>query len=575
VVADACDTFIGYALKGGQGQFFTPRNIAQLMTLIGNPTSKELVIDPACGSGGFLVECLKHGWQSIEQNGKRLKWPEKAIIEEQQNFAMKHIHGIEKDDFLSKVAKAYMAILGDGKGGIFCEDSLEEPSQWKPTTRNSISLNKFDLILTNPPFGKDIKIIGDNKLKQYDLAYKWKKDSNGCLFKTNEKRDEQKPDVLFIDRCLQLLKDGGKLGIILPETFFHATSAKYVMEYMAKHNIFYIIDLPHNTFRPHNNAKCIIIFIQKNTKQQDEINMAVAEEMGHDHQGKPIYRWDRIKQKVDKEDLWDDIKLINDEINSKGNTKYTFKVKADLCQKKGIYVPRFYWQQKDAQVKAESITNDFYLKPIQELIDEKVIDWFDGHGSPESENKGNGDVPYIRVKDIVNWEAYKDPTAKIPLAVYKSFTERVKTVNDSEDNETSEVVKIKELKAGDILYVKRGSYRIGSVAMISPYDTEILLTKEINVLRVINPNNKYGITSHYLLYALSTNIVKMQTDSKVLIETTLPNIADRWKQISIPIPNNNADLLNISNRIKGIMDNKWEATKEILSIQKQLGNLTT
>ena len=535
-VADAFETFIGYALKGGQGQFFTPRNVAQLMTLIGNPSPTDLVMDPACGSGGFLVESLKYGWVSIENKGKKFKWPEKAVIEETTDFAMKNIHGIEKDDFLSKVAKAYMAILGDGKGGIFCEDSLEEPSQWKQSTQNTVTLSKFDLILTNPPFGKDIKIIGDKKLQQYNLAYKWKKDAeSGDLVKTSKKGDDQKPDVLFIERCLQLLKDGGRMGIILPKTFFHAPSMKYVMSFMEKRNIYYVVDLPHNTFRPHNNAKCVVIFIQKNTPQQEMIEMAVAEEMGHDHQGKEIYRWDKTKQQIDKKDVWDDIKLISEEIIAKKNDKYTFKVKADLCKKLGIYVPRYYWQKRDEEYQLEAKNNNYDLVLIEDLIKDGTITWFDGHGSPKSENKGNGDVPYIRVKDIVNWEAYKDPTAKIPLEVYKSFSERVKVVEDEFGNKTDVVTKIKELKACDILYVKRGSYRIGSVAMISPFDREVLLTKEINVLRV-KPNNEHGLTAYYLLYALSHNIVKIQTDSKVLIETTLPNIADRWRQIYIPIP---------------------------------------
>ena len=129
------------------------------------------------------------------------------------------------------------------------------------------------------------------------------------------------------------------------------------------------------------------------------------------------------------------------------------------------------------------------------MIKRGVLTHFDGHGSPESENKGNGETPYIRVKDIVNWDVYQDPTAKIPRSVYEAMTTKNIKVTDKDGNTTIIPTRIKELYAKDILYVKRGSYRIGSVAMVSPFDTEVLLTREIVVMRV-NPDNSYGITSH-------------------------------------------------------------------------------
>jgi type I restriction enzyme M protein len=155
VVADAFETFIGYALKGGQGQFFTPRNIVRLMVEIIKPQPDQLIIDPACGSGGFLVESLKFMWGELETQSKEYGWSDLALQEEKMAAAIHNIRGIEKDEFLSKVSKAYMAIIGDGKGGIFCEDSLEVPNNWKDKTKQSIELSKFDVLLTNPPFGKD------------------------------------------------------------------------------------------------------------------------------------------------------------------------------------------------------------------------------------------------------------------------------------------------------------------------------------------------------------------------------------------------------------------------------------
>lgn len=147
------------------------------------------------------------------------------------------------------------------------------------------------------------------------------------------------------------------------------------------------------------------------------------------------------------------------------------------------------------------------MLPVQQLIDEKIIKFFDGNGSPKSEYKGLGEYPYIRVKDIVDWQIYKAPTAFIPEHVFQKLYKSEK-----------------KLQEKDILFVRRGSYRIGDVALVSPYDIDVILTREILVLKVIDINNQYGITPEYLLYLFSHRLVKQQITNKVLIDTTLPNI---------------------------------------------------
>lgn len=557
VVADAFEIFIQYALKGGQGQFFTPRNVVKLMVELVKPQPNEIVIDPACGSGGFLVESMRYMWRILEEQAKGYGWNEIALEEEKKSCAIKYIKGIEKDSFLAKVTKAYMAILGDGKGGIFCEDALLKPSEWKIATQQSIGLGHFDVLLANPPFGKDIKVTGDDKLKQYELAYKWKTE-DGKFVKTNVLKKEEAIQIIYIERCLSLLSDGGRMGLIIPETYFHAPSTKYILQFLLKgNNVMWLVDLPHNTFRPHNNAKCVVIVLQKGRQQQDMINMAVAEQMGHDHQGKEMFRWNSETKKVDTTKLWDDIPLILDEIKNNRLDKYCFSVDKQTVELKGVYVPRYYWQNKMQDIRKQAENNNQTLVPISKLIYDKVLTYFDGHGSPEAETKGKGEIPYIRVKDIVNWEVYKDPTSKIPIETYL----------EKKGNK-------KEIKEQDILYVRRGSYRIGSVAMVSPFDTEALYTREILILRV-SENNIYGITPFYLLYLLSHKLTQMQAENKIMIETTLPNIADRWKELELPIDNDKNRIKQISDRIQKVIENKWKAAEEITKLCEELGNLTT
>ena len=543
-IADAFEVFIGYSLKGSQGQFFTPKNVVKTLVYAADPTLDDIIIDPSCGSCSFLVESLKYLWSKLDKEAVDYGWNEAALAEEKKTVGIKNIRGIEKDSFLTKVGKSYMAILGDGKGGVFCEDSLERPSNWGSSTQQNIKLGTFSVSFSNPPFGKDIKVTGKDKLIQYELAKKVDKKGKETLAK------EGNVSTLFLERNIQLLKDGGKLAIILPETYFHAPKQSRVRKFIYQHNIQWIIDLPHNTFRPHNNAKCIAIIIQKNRPQQDMINMAVAQYIGHDHTGAPIHRIGVDGEKITSEILDDTIAIIDEikAINSgqEFTPKYTFKVTASDVIDSDILVPRYYWSSKLSEIEAKAKVENIDMVSIQQLIDEDIIKFFDGNGSPASEFKGTGEYPYIRVKDIVNWQMYKDPTALIPLSEFQRLYR-----------------KNKKLKPKDILYVRRGSYRIGSVAMVSPYDIDVILTREILVLRVIDKNNKYGITPEYLLYALSHKYVQEQAENKVFIDTTLPNIADRWKELKIPVYNDSAMFDSIKDKAKRVVESQWISAKEI------------
>ena len=267
---------------------------------------------------------------------------------------------------------------------------------------------------------------------------------------------------------------------------------------------------------------------------------------------------DYIKKEADKSQLWDDIPLIIEELDSKKFSKYCFKVKSKSALTKNIFVPRYYWQNKLKEIENIAKAQNLELVPIKELMRKGIITSFDGHGSPPAEYTGKGEVPYVRVKDIVNWEVYKDPTAKITTEIY---------LEKKGEN--------KNLEAGDIVYVRRGSYRIGSVAMVSPFDKEALYTREILVLRVTKEENEYGLNPYYLLYLLSHKLTHLQAKNKILIETTLPNIAERWKELMLPIDTDKSQREFITDKIKEVITSKWEAIKKIDNLKNELGDLIT
>ncbi len=288
VIADAFETFIDHALKGGQGQFFTPRNVIQMMVEILDPKTSDIIIDPACGSGGFIIETLRYVWHKLDIKAQQNNWNAANLYEEKKEFAIEHIRGIDKDYFLSKVAKAYFAILGDGRGGVFCEDSLENPLNWKITTQGKIHLGDFSVVLTNPPFGAKIPVTGEAKLQQYQLAHKWKLNKVNNEWEKGKLSLKEAPQILFIERCIQLLRDKGRMAIVLPDGIFGNAKLGYIRKYIAKHcRIVGIVDIPIESFMPNTSTKTSILFIQKNDNIPSDypIFMCVAENCGHDRRG--------------------------------------------------------------------------------------------------------------------------------------------------------------------------------------------------------------------------------------------------------------------------------------------------
>ncbi len=621
IVADAFEVFIGPSLKGAQGQFFTPRNAVSLAINLLNINEHELVIDPACGSGGFLVETLARKWAIVEEKRKLFNWDDQTYYDERNKTASHTIFGIEKDAFLAKVAKAYMAIMGDGKGGIYCENTLANLSSWKPAARNHIwgddsddsidtLIGKFDVVVANPPYGEDIRITDPKDLAQYKIVSS----------KASASKKGIRPDILFIERSLQLLKSKGRMAIVLIETFFHAPDSKPVLDLMKNgNNITHVIDLPHNTFRPHCNAKTVIIVLEKDTPQCANIQFAVAQQMGHDHRGEPMYR--RIDGKKTSV-IWDDLAEITEDINIERlnvklknapnadmhkeiknalaaaksrkttNHSFLFSVPEKTVNSSGVYVPRFHWADAEKEIREEATksigtSNEFGLLSIQDLLNDGTIISFDGHGSPDSFHKGTGEMPYIRVDDISSWSIYKNPVSGIPMSLYQDMVEEPyrkaclawqKAKKDMEAGKKStrktqlqEPID-KRPQSKDILFVRRGSYRIGSVAIISPYEGNMVLTREILTFRV-NVNNKHGLTPEYLLFALSHPLVQRQMPNKVLIDTTLPNIGDRWKTLLLPLFNNASRSL-IDTQLKDALQKKWDSEKLLAAMSLQHGRLT-
>ena len=288
--------------KGKRGQYFTPRHVIDMAVKMLNPKKDEFIIDPASGSGGFLIHAMQWVWdQHMENLSKETK------IE----YARSHLYGIDFDDKPVKISRALMLIAGDGRSHIFRLNSLS-PKEWqgedteKEKARSELrprlykfgSYDKdneneenfryfnFDVLLTNPPFAGEI--IDRTVLNNFELA----KNDKGKL------RNKMERHILFVERALSLIKPGGRLAIVLPQGVLNNTNMQYIREFLfEKARILAVVGLHVNTFKPHTGTKTSVLFLQKWAEKEEPpkdyvIFMAVSKKSGKDNSGDYVYKKD-------------------------------------------------------------------------------------------------------------------------------------------------------------------------------------------------------------------------------------------------------------------------------------------
>ena len=538
VIGDAFEVFIHRALKGGQGQYFTPKNIVRTAIKILDPGCEDKVIDPACGSGGFLVEGLKYLHKKIDVMGAELNWPEEMIKEEKIAKANINFCGIEKDTFLSKVVKAYMILMGDGKSGIFCEDSLNEPKDWDAKTKTRVQLGGFDILLANPPFGAKIPVKGEKKLSQFPLGHKWKCDkTDGVWVKTDKIKDSEAPQILFIDRCIDFVREGGKLAIVVPDgVLCNPTDGYIVQELLSKTELIGLIDLPMSSFLPYTPTKTHIIFLRKtaNPRKDYQFFMSYAKTCGHDKRGREIVS-DEIAEIPNYLN-----KLVKGEIETPSHLGWFMKI-SDL--KDNILLPKYYNPDIQTELETYRKSGNFELKTLKELQKEKILKVSRGN-EVGSENYGTGDIPFVRTSEISNWEVTSDCTHCVSEDVYLKYKDK------------------QNLEVEDILVVNDGTYLMGRAAMITESDLRIVFQSHFRRIKI----SKKDILSPYLLLALlGMEIVQRQIESKSFRQGTISTMGNRLMDVVIPIPTDENLKNKIINDMKEIIENKNEAKKRAQS----------
>lgn len=275
----AFEEFLGTTFRGELGQFFTPRTVVDFMVTILAPKEDDIICDPCCGSGGFLIKAFQYIRDRVEKN-KKLSKNDK--LQKIQDAAAHHFFGTDANPRMARTAKMNMIMHGDGHSGIHHHDGL--------LNFNGIFEDRFDVILTNPPFGshvsKKLLITEEDRFTDEKMIARYK-DEYGERYEVamqQVSKNIKKPllslyhtggrtglsEVLFIERCLNLLKPGGRMGIVLPEGVMDGRKLHEVRHYVeSRAKILFIVSLPQEVFMKSGaSIKPSILFLQKFTIEE-------------------------------------------------------------------------------------------------------------------------------------------------------------------------------------------------------------------------------------------------------------------------------------------------------------------
>ena len=336
VKGKAYEELVGANLRGDRGEFFTPRNIMRMAVEMVNPKPEEKVCDTSCGTGGFLVTAMNHIIEQLIREVTddlgigELNWSDdhKRIVRDRiKQIVASDFYGFDINPDLVKATKMNMVMNNDGSGNIYRNDSLLPPHEWSQELKQELadalniqvegitnvdSIAFFDVIVTNPPFGSKIPINDTHILEQFDIGHIWRKGGESTWTLLDTLQASVPPEQLFIERCLQFLKPGGRLAIVLPDSILGNPGLGHIRQWLLeKTRIVASVDLDVDTFQPRNGTQTSILILQKKT--QEEINeeryarqiisynifMAMVEKVGHDRRGNTLFKRDK-----DGNEIW-------------------------------------------------------------------------------------------------------------------------------------------------------------------------------------------------------------------------------------------------------------------------------
>ncbi|WP_329294301.1 methylation-associated defense system DNA methyltransferase MAD2 [Streptomyces pseudovenezuelae] len=315
----AYQELVGTNLRGDRGQYFTPRGAVNLMVEILDPQEDETVLDPTCGTGGFLQATLKHLRHTWKKQAGTLGFPDTKEERDRYGdrlkaYADEHLYGADFDPFLVRATTMAIMTLAQTTGNVFHMDSLAFPrghlAGVELATRKIPLGEEVDVLLTNPPFGADIPVSDESVLGSFrdGLAKSWgrNKETGEIEASTTSTPASMAPEQLFVQRAIEWVKPGGRIGIVLPNGILSNSKPmdeavrRYILE---RCWVLASVELPVETFVVDANVNILttLLFLKRKTDQELRnyrmgtekpypVFMAVAEKVGFDRRGNELYK---------------------------------------------------------------------------------------------------------------------------------------------------------------------------------------------------------------------------------------------------------------------------------------------
>ncbi len=528
----AFQKFLSHHEKDGRGQFFTPEPVIDFCVAMMQPKPSETVIDPACGSGGFLMSALKY----LQNNNTELNTSQ---------IVSKNLFGSDINKSIARIAKMKLLLEANGKTNILCTNSLEDLDSLKLTLSHS---KGFDLVLANPPFGA--KITNSSTLSKFDLGYKWT-NHEGEYHKTKTVYPNQNAEILFIERCLQLLKEGGRMAIVLPNGNFENPSLEYLRYYIKlKAKILAIVNLPQETFIPFGTGvKTSLLFLEKDTPnkvREYPIFFGRITKLGYqgNKNGTPQYQKDKygqlVKDNLGQPILDEDFSVIIEAYKEfqKGiviEKENSFSI--NYNELNGRFDYDFYSPENRKMFFKLDTGKSVRLGDICDIIKVK---------SKKLKDQ-NATVEYVELSDI-NTHSYE---------IINSTTYQVHELPSRASY---------EIENGDIITAIAGNSvgtRKHAAALVNADFEGSICTNGFRVLR------NFKIDSYYLLYFLKSEVFLKQM-FMYRTGAAIPNVSDTdLANTLIHLPDDKT-ITEISSKMKKAFELRQESRNQIESINLEL-----
>ncbi len=529
----AFQVFRNANLKIGDGQYFTPWKVIEAGVKLMGVTVRDKVADPACGTGGFLSAVFSSVVGQCDGD--------EALKAEMRTWAHRNLFGVDRDSINVKLARSIMVGIGDGSTNVCFGDSLRETrwSHYGAKLSEALANESFTVVVTNPPFGNNLKLTAKEALAN---GYTICKHSSGG--KSSSSYSDTELGIVFAERSFRMLKPGGRLGIVLPETYFFSKSYEWFREWMdARFTLRGVLNIPMEAFQGFCRAKTNFYVFEKKSPEgrfdadvcrpswfkDDDVWVSYASTIGINKDGGELFEVDASGNRgatIDNKAIAD-VEAVLD-CRETETSRYV----EHALFPRYIGVPK-YCDDRSIEAFSAYVSSRlpaFSMRTIGQLQDDGLLFVRNGHGSPSSDLR-QGSIPYIKVSDL-----------------------RAGLVNPNSTNVVSRELACRFWKGEssglhpyDVITPSRASKNIGEPVMLLPGQEDIVLTKEVLVFSVAK---EAPFDNFYLAWAMGLDVVLNQWDRVVFMQTNREDLGDRYREILLPYPFARKDADRVSSYVR-------------------------